>query len=190
MVKVMSRKDTNVNSFVNSDERLRNARMLGRGSFSQVFDTPDPARVFKLTADAAHTSYLLDCYSPQGPFKPVVYEDYGVVCTTKTGIDVYLLEMERLHKVRRGTPNGRLVRQIVHFVRLRTYWDRQLPMVEDDLTWLPAELADFMGELNYFVWNFNWALDIGWQNFMERADGTLVLSDPVIDYETYQAHVH
>lgn len=63
-------------------------------------------------------------------------------------------------------------------------------MVEDDLTWLPAELADFMGELNYFVWNFNWALDIGWQNFMERADGTLVLSDPVIDYETYQAHVH
>ena len=147
----------------------------GDSSQSYFFSPPNNLTLYP---DHAPASSRTASYTSQARARPKPASTYA--CS----------RWSRLHKVRRGTPNGRLVRQIVHFVRLRTYWDRRLPMVEDDLTWLPAELADFMGELNYFVWNFNWALDIGWQNFMERADGTLVLSDPVIDYETYQAHVH
>lgn len=186
-VSALSLHDPYVRSFVRRDERLRSAKVLGKGSFCRVLESSDPNRVFKLTTDRAHVAYLVDRLAPQGLFKPVVHADHGIVFRTRDDVDVHLLEIERLQKVHRGTPNGQLVRRICSFVNRnrRALPEERLPTPEDKLEWLPAELAEFMAEVNDFCWNFDCRMDVHWGNFMERADGTLVLSDPVYDYQLF-----
>lgn len=181
---VLSLADPRVRAFVRTDERLRAAKVVGKGKFCRVYETPDPNRVLKLIADYAHVYYLVDRLSPQGIFKPIVHEDYSVVCTTADGVDVQLLEVERLQKVRRGTPNGRLVRRILDFAQHYSW----LPTHRE--WWLPKDLGEFMQEVNEFSINFDCKLDLHWANFMERPDGTLILNDPVLDYRTFSRFAH
>lgn len=188
-VTVLSAKDPGIRAFIQSHARLRDAKRIGKGTFCHVFETADPTRVLKLTADFAHTAYLTDRMAPQGRFKPVVHADFKAVCETLCGLSVHLLEVERLQKIRRGSPNGRLVSRILRFVNKTggcAYG--RLPTHEDELPWLPADLGEFLQEVNDFPPLFNCQLDLHWANFMERADGTLVLSDPVCDHQTLQRY--
>ena len=102
---IISLTDPRVRSFVRSNERLRTAKVIGKGSFCRVFETPDPTRVLKLTTDSAHAAYLVDRFSPQGPFKPIVHHNYDVVCETLNGLDVRLFEPASMTKPRPRVPD-------------------------------------------------------------------------------------
>lgn len=188
-VSVLSLRDPHIRSFVRSDPRLRGAKVIGRGSFCRVFETSDPNRVFKLTADSIHAAYLVDRYAPQGVFKPVVHEDFEVVCETRSGVTVRLLEIEKLQKIHRTSPNRRLVRRICDFVFRVRGARMRFPAPEDELPWLPPDLALFMSQVNDFCETYDCKVDAHAASFMERADGSLVLSDPVYDYRTYSEHI-
>ncbi len=161
---------------------LKNKKIIGRGVFCRVFEGSTPQSVYKLTADRSHVEYLTDRLSPQGRFKPVVIEDYGVVGTLKTGTDIYLLEVERLQRLKRRSKNARLVAEIMNQTR------RALPTEDKALEKDQPGLLEFMEDLNNFTYNFLCTFDLHYANFMERTDGTLIFSDPVFDEEIRGKH--
>lgn len=184
---VLSLKDWKVAHVRNSNPLILGKKVLGKGQFCQVFEGNNPDRVFKLTADHFHVEYLLDPHSPKGLFKPVVYEDHGIVAETSLGADVWLLEVERLYPLARGSENYRLAKALEHFWESMSY--ERLPE-EDDVghktlqsvqRLLSDELLEYMTEVNYFTHNFCCKLDMHVKNFMQRTDGTLIFSDPVLD---------
>lgn len=179
---VMSLKDPAVASVRRTHPLLRGTRVLGRGSFCVVFETAQTDRVLKLTTDRAHVDYLLDGCSPQGEHKPRVLADHEEVGTTSRGLPMYLLEVERLQRIKRGTPNGTLAQRIVRFADKHRHFPDELR----DVPALTSALADFMGVLNIFISNFSYMRDAKFDNFMQRADGTLVFSDPVYDHSLFQ----
>jgi hypothetical protein len=176
---VLSLKDWKVALLRRTLPCFANTRTLARGTFSAVFETPDPTRVLKLTTDASHYSYLTDGCSPTGPHKPVVLVDHGDIGETSEGLTLYLVELERLQKVRVGTQNGLLTRRIVRYTDNAP--DRRYPEDTEAIANIPESLCEFFEELNHFIFNFAYCPDVLWSNFMERADGTLVVNDPVFD---------
>lgn len=176
---VLSLKDWKVAVLRRTLPCFAKTRTLARGTFSAVFETPDPTRVLKLTTDATHYAYLTDGLSPEGPHKPVVLHDYGEVGETSDGVSLYLVALERLQKVRPGTENGLLTRRIVRYANKDP--DKRYPDDTDHVPGMPASLVRFMADLNHFIFNLAFRADVHGGNFMERADGTLVVNDPVFD---------
>lgn len=161
---------------------FKNTRVLARGTFCVVFDMPDKSRVLKLTTDRVHYAYLTDNMSPGGSYKPLVLEDHGMVGETiKGSLALYLVEVERLQPIPSNTDNSRLVRRMVRYARSKG--SRAYPSCTTQVKGLSDTLAEFCGELNNFVGNFGCSIDPVFNNFMERADGTLVMSDPVYDFK-------
>ncbi len=185
-MQIMKLNDYGVQRARCSQDALRQAKLLGRGTFGAVFEGSKPGRVFKLTTDRSHRDYLVDGLSPEGVYKPKVFEDFDEVGETSKGYSLYLFEMERLQPIRRGTANGRLARRIVNFVGAA----KRCPEM-DDKGWddLPPALFRFMEDLNMFISNFDCRYDMHWKNFMERDDGTLVFSDPVLDYVLFERSI-
>jgi len=164
--------------------RSASKKMLGRGQFGAAFAMSDPTRVLKLTTDSKNVGYLTERLGPQGIHKPAVLANYGQVGESATGLPLYLLEMERLYPVRRGTPNGLMARRITRYVSKH---DR-FPEEDEELAGMTPELARFMCMLNWFWMNHQCTADANFSNFMERADGTLVFSDPVFDHKLWKKH--
>jgi hypothetical protein len=184
---VLSLKDWKVKHVRKSNPLISGKKVLGKGQFCQVFESNNPDRVFKLTADHFHVEYLLDSYSPKGRFKPVVHEDHGIVAETNLGADVWLLEVERLYPLTRGSDNYRLAKALEYFWESTSF--ERLPEKSDVAhetlksvqRLLSDELLEYMAEVNGFTYNFCCKLDIHLKNFMQRTDGTLIFSDPVLD---------
>lgn len=141
----------------------------------------------KLTSDESHLTYLTHKASPRSIHKPILYENFGVIGETKWGGSLYLLELERLRRIRCGSANAEIVRRVAEFSQeeqhvavgcSRGYW---LPRPKDFIPGLPVTLAKFFEELERFNDSCgNAEIDNeGRNNFMERADGTLVFSDPL-----------
>jgi len=176
---VLSLNDCKVATLRRTMPCFAKTRTLARGTFSAVFETPDPTRVLKLTTDATNYAYLTEGFAPDGPHKPVVLHDHGEVGETSEGVTLYLLELERLQKVTTGTENGLLARRIVRYANKNP--DKRYPDDPDHIPGMPPSLVRFMDDLNHFIFHSAFAPDVHWGNFMERADGTLVVSDPVFD---------
>ena len=186
---VLSFRDPNVRHILRQQSALHGTERLGRGCFSAVYAIPGTERVLKLVADRSHLDYLYDRYSPQGPYKPKVYESFGEVGQTSLGVPVYLIEMERLHRLRVGTLNGAIAGRIVRAVRCVPFGTgvrQALPDLDTPLRGVPGPVMRYLSQLQSFQENFDCHLDLHWANFMERADGTLVFSDPVFDYRAHQ----
>lgn len=160
---------------------FRGTKFLARGSFSAVYSTPQPNRVLKLTTDSSHMSYLTEGCAPSGVHKPRVLQNYGHVGTTEKDLALYLVEVEKLLPVRRGTINGLLARRIIRYARKNSMYPEELGDAPD----LTRSLVDFMTDLNWFIANYDCHPDAKWTNFMERADGTLVFNDPVFARNLY-----
>jgi len=158
-----------------------NTRLLARGTFCAVFETSSPDRVLKLTTDRSHYAYLTDGLAPEGPYKPQVLENHGYLEDTWTGAPLYLLEVERLRPVTPRTENSRLARRIVAYTDGEG--EGQYPTQPGQVKGLTEPLAMFCEEVNYFTSNFDCVTDPRVGNFMERNDGTLVMSDPVFDHK-------
>lgn len=158
--------------------------MLGRGEFCAVFEMVEPDRVLKLTTDPAHVAYLVDGLSPSGIHRPILFATHGKVGETKRGLPLYLVEVEKLYPIKRGSPNARLVRKITRYVEAC----KRFPEQDDELADMPSELSGFMCRLNWFWMNYKCQPDAKHSNFMQRADGTLVFNDPVFNQDLYRRY--
>jgi hypothetical protein len=177
-MKILDLADINVKALRAAHPAFAGTKLLARGGFCAVFAMPDPTRVLKLTTDKQHVCYLTDYIAPQGAYKPVVFKEHDIDVETKNGLTLYLLEVERLQKVQAGSPARRLATRIIRFYREH----RRLPQSLSDIDTLPLTLATFLEELQSFVLDYEARLDIKMDNFMQRADGTLIMSDPVFDH--------
>lgn len=158
---------------------LRNAQIIGAGTFALVFDDGDDTSVLKLTADKYGYMYLCDgVYAPEKDFAPVVYEDFYDVGETSEGDTLYLIRVERLRPLAPATPARKLATKIVRTLG-RHQTIAALRKVE-----LPPGMVSFVDDLERFMTNTgDSSLDIGYGNFMTRDDGTLIFNDPVVDCE-------
>lgn len=170
--------DFNVKNLRATHPSFKGTRLLARGSFCAVFETPDPARVLKLTTDLMHVCYLTDEISPQGEYKPQVLAQHDIDVETGNGLTLYLLEVERLQKVQAGSPAKKLATRVMRFHEEHNRFPEKLTDVEG----MTAPLARFLEQMNWFVGNYEVRPDLKMDNFMQRADGTMVMSDPVYDY--------
>lgn len=178
---VLNLKDPVVKRIRATHPSFANTRMLARGTFCAVFETSNPDRVLKLTADRSHYAYLTDGLAPEGPHKPLVLENHGYLDDTLSGAPLYLVEVERLRPVTPRTENSRLTRRIVAYACKDE--DGQYPTQIDQVKGLSEPLAQFCEDVNCFTSNFDCITDPRYGNFMERNDGTLVMSDPVFDFK-------
>lgn len=180
-MRVLSLKDPAVVRVRHTHPGLVKKSVIGRGSFCAVFESSSSDRVLKLTTDRAHADYLTDGCAPDGDLKPQVFEDFGEVGATTTGIPLRLFEVERLVPLVRGTPLSKLVLRIIRYTQRK----RRFPDDVRDVLALSEKLAKFMWQLNCFTANFDYACDAKFNNFMQRADGSLVFNDPIFDRELF-----
>jgi hypothetical protein len=154
-----------------------------------VYESRRADRVLKLTVDQSTVAYLTDERAPRGLHKPKVYHNIGPIGATRYGAPLMLLEIERLHRIRRNSPNGELVRNIVRFVDAQAdlrfagkpHSGHALPKPEDRIAGLSRSLARFMQRLEAFSRTRGCPLEVCTDSFMQRDDATLVLNDPVCD---------
>ena len=161
---------------------------LGRGESSIVLDPGDGQRVFKLVSSPADYFYLAADDRPTGLHFPRLFHDHGVIGKASSGYSFRLLEIERLLPVSGETEAlAQLLSRAywegcekwanmgVNRGRLALYHISQAPPPDlpESLVKAVAALSDFIEEYPVQPDNLNP------HNLMMRADGTLVLSDPV-----------
>jgi hypothetical protein len=110
-----------------------------------------------------------------------------------------MFEMARLQKLQPGTETRRIARMVSKQQRLSC---DKIPMrghmrvseqVEDMVkcgTTLPRSVKNALGQLANYCSNADQErakLDMHLGNFMQRKNGELVITDPLMDYEAYQA---
>ena len=176
-MKILKLTDLNVRHLRATHPAFAGTRLLARGTFCAVFEMSDTSRVLKLTTDRAHANYLTDCLSPQGEYKPEVLKTHDIDVETEHGLPLYLFEVERLQKVPAGSPAKKLASRLMRFCDEHAHFPEKLTDIEG----MTASLAQFLKELNWFIANYDVKADLKMDNFMQRADGTLVMSDPVFD---------
>lgn len=172
---ILSKKDPAVSRLIKSSELLRAAKELGSGNFGKVFTSSKPTRVLKLTTDKTHYEYLIGKTAPASIFRPRVYKDFGKIGNTSNGVEIFLLEVERLRKLCYPSKNYSMVAALTDFYVSRS----RLPEFMLELPGVSREMAEFMKRLNAFKKSIGAGYDIGDRNFMERRTGTLVFNDPL-----------
>jgi len=161
---------------------------IGRGESSIVLDAGDGERVFKVVSSPADYFYLAADDRPTGIHFPRVFADHGVIGKAGNGYSFRLVEVERLRPV--AGDAAQLARLLsaaywegcekwanmgVNRGRLALYHIAQEPPPA-----LPASLVDAVAKLSDFIEEYPVQPDIlNPDNLMMRADGTLVLADPV-----------
>jgi len=173
----MNRHDPRVRRILR-DLGLLSGAPLGRGNFSLVYASERPGRVIKLTADRSTARYL--AAGLPGPHVPVCHRAPEIVGMLDD-IDVYRIEMERLVATAAASPARRLARQ-VHAAHCRLRASNEVGDPARLFAHLPASLRDLMGHiLQMTSLADDVGLDLAPRNMMQRADGTLVVTDPVFD---------
>ena len=217
-MKIFTLNDPIVKDIRRNHPLLQDRKLIGSGQFSGVFEGTTPDTVLKLSIDEAsylfHTDDLL-MPSNRQHFTKVTF-DCGCVGTFTTSknitrtalsnpielqVPIYLYEVEKLHKIKQGTDNGKIAK------RLTRDWREQdsLSTCKDirtraqDIAFKLRDMAfyqhvntsvmDAIDEIADFMANYDRAfVDIHGANMMQRADGTFVFSDPVGDLRIYNSH--
>lgn len=186
---LLGRRDLTLADPVPEHPLLRGLPELGRGEYSIVLDKGDGERVYKLVSSPADYFFLCADDRPRGVHFPVLHADHGVIGRAASGYPIHLLEVEKLQPLVPGSEAARLAERIAH-----SYWEACLRWRElggdmgrvalYHLTREPADLPpailEALGALADFVEEYQIHPDLlGSDNLMMRADGTLILSDPV-----------
>lgn len=171
---------------------LAGLKTLARGSFCQVYDKGDT--VLKLTADHIQYYFSADCYAPEGPYFPKLIKDHGCVGSTKHGLDLYLMEMEKLSPIGRKASIDvkRLRKELLSLtnqhidvkadgrrpdqMRMASY--KGLGAVIEHLQ--NPGLVDALDCLRTWMSNYDACCDFHGKNLMMRGD-QLILNDVVCD---------
>lgn len=192
MAKVLSLKDPGVQA-VMRDPLLKGKKMIGRGMFAAVFEGCRPNTVIKLTADSAGYWLLNDgCMRVKHWHFPRVKENFGDVGEISIGKEKFPLFMFELERLERARGEARKLAKFVSEKEGRTHCCgyntvEKLAILSDDRR-LPRSTRNAMKEMQQFCSNYdNVALDMHLGNFMQRPNGELVMSDPVMDMVPYRA---
>lgn len=201
MIKVLRLDCPGVRATIAGLKVLQGKKPIARGCFSAVYDGQRPNTVLKLTADNLGYSLLNDAViGIGGRHLPRIVKDFFCVGDTNiNGEDfpLYLYEMERLEKIKTGSPERRLVRQIVKHASAASATSKRMwrdpnyitdtlkVMVENpNLTksWRHA----FSGMLHFCRNTCAGSLDLHSGNFMRRANGEVVMIDPIANMDLYR----
>ena len=185
----MKLNDYNVKRAIAGNPLLAGKKPIGRGAFSMVFDGPKPSSVLKLTIDRAGY-YLLNCWvaGAKGKHFPRVrknHKDIGVTTVKGEDYPIYLFEMERLLPNRRGTPARKeadAIQESSYHRGGRTTGDCIGAIANDKSAAISRSVRNALQDLEVFAGNYdNLEIDMHSGNFMQRKDGTLVITDPFAD---------
>jgi len=161
---------------------------LGRGESSIVLDAGDSQRVFKIVSSPADYFYLAADDRPTGIHFPLLFRDHGIIGKASSGYSFRLLEIERL------LPVAGAAEELARLLS-RAYWEgcekwanmgvnrgrlALYHISREPPPGLPESLVQAVAALSDFIEEYPVQPDIlNPHNLMMRADGTLVLSDPV-----------
>lgn len=170
--------------------RLRGRRLIGSGSSSLVFESGVPGRALKLASDPASILFLGDPQRPTGPHYPIVFSAEEICPAGRLGFPVSLFELERLFPLTPASASWAAAEALcgAYLVALKR-WScfseemgrlalgtlaRSLPCG------LPEDFRPALLSLETFSDDIQAIPDLLLrENLMARADGTLVLSDPL-----------
>ena len=187
-------------------EALQGKKCIARGVFSAIYEGSKPNTVFKVTVDS-FGYWMLNCayYGVKHKHFPRIIEDHGVIGEIKLGCDeypIYLFEMERLEKLEVGSGSRKVASGISSKSRRsigKSYSRRCLgdndraSVVIGDMkknTLIPRSIRSALGQLTEFCVNYpNASVDMHLGNFMQRKNGDVVITDPLMDGPLYDAMI-
>jgi len=179
-------------------EVLVGKKPIGRGTFSAVFDGTRKNTVLKMTVDDSAYWLLNDWAVCVNHWHfPRVVKNYGEIGNTRIGrfdFPIYLYEIERLEKV--SGPNKRLVNLICgaednsRRMAMGKNWEERpkaakvLDLMLEDKA-LPRTIHNALRQLRNFADHMDGSLDLHSGNFLQRANGELVMSDPIANMKIW-----
>lgn len=197
MNKILRLDDRGVRSLL-KHPLLADKKIIGRGTFSAVFEN-DNGGVSKLTADGINYDLFNSFMAVEGVHFPRVTNSHNDVGEIKFNGDfhpIYLYEMERLQKLKPDTESKRVAKCLSKDCvplsligpNKATYFEKFESIAEKWAVGFPSLHAALM-ELSQFASNYdNAEIDIHMANVMQRANGELVLVDPLCDWTMLRKH--
>lgn len=196
MIRVLRLNDSGVRQALRHP-LLAGGKLIGRGVFSAIFEGNNNS-VMKLTADSVNYRMLNgDSCVKHRHFPKVVANHTTVGKVTIAGMDfpLYLYEVEKLQRLHRNSDAGRLAWKMAEKQRHWAHSDftdfsvsviTVGEMTKD--TKLPRAMRNALAQLEAFILSCpDGILDMHFGNFMQRANGELVLTDPLFDAPTLYA---
>lgn len=193
--KVLKLNDWRVKQTLQEFEAIKGKKIIGRGVFSVVFEGSRKNTVIKVTADPM-SYWMLNCYAYGVTHRhfPKVKNDFGEIGSTRIGkvdVPIYAFETERLYPLETGSKakkTARIIRNVQSETSSKNFWkhgyqhlasvtlyDMQKTITIGSVKNALAQLCDFCG--NYL----DAGLDMHMGNFMQRKNGELVITDPILD---------
>jgi hypothetical protein len=192
-------------------EALVGKKCIARGAFSAVYEGGRANTVIKVTTDSFNY-WMLNCNVSavdHRHFPRLVenYQDIGEISLNGQMFPIYAFEIERLQKLEIGSDTRKLASAIAQQHRsskgkLTTarYRCRSKPMsaaeqIEDIVKCaknLPRSVKNALRQLENFCATCDDGgiqLDMHLGNFMQRKNGELVITDPLMDFNAYQARI-
>jgi hypothetical protein len=180
---------------------IKGKNPIARGCYSAVFEGSKPNTVFKLTIDN-FGYWMLNCYAARVRHHlfPKAVQSFGMVGETKINGEKYpihLFEMEKLNKLERS---GEARKQAMAIATTRNKSSLNTGKIQiGDIpyftllemaknTSLSRMVRNALGELATFCSNYpGGKLDMHMGNFMQRKNGSLVITDPLMDLNVFDA---
>lgn len=185
-----------VKQILNSHPDLKGKKPIARGCFSAVFEGTRPNTVIKVTMDDIGYYMLNDgMFGIRGKHFPKVIKNHGEIGSIHRrgrNFSIYAFEMEKLEKLQTGSDARKIARKTYHAtgdaLRSAGYSNQcydvlcflKVPGIQRSLRNAINQLRDFA---NYFN---HGAIDMHMGNFMQRKDGTLVITDPIANMVIYK----
>jgi hypothetical protein len=166
---------------------IKGCSVVGRGVYSVVLESR--TSVFKLTIDRAAYKLAERQSHWKSPALPVIYGLHGVVGESDYGLPIFLIEMERLEKLKAGTDVRKRSLSVARYARRVLDSDTSsLDRIKRASDSQPE--GDFRSALTLLAGFFeenlpDVDLDLHGANFMLRVNtGEAVITDPFMDMKT------
>lgn len=204
-IKVLRLDDWSVRSALRH-EALKGKKCIARGAFSAVYEGSKPNTILKVSVDNLGYWMLNCCAAGVSHWHfPRIIENHGWIGDMKIGnvdFPIYLVEMERLEKLKVGSDAKRLARLLSGQQRRSTMKcvsphgmkgdststvDTLTDILNSKIS-LPRSIGNALKQLRDFCQYYDGArLDMHLGNFMQRKNGELVITDPLMDSVAFEA---
>jgi len=184
MIHVIRTNDPGVRKVLARDA-FKGKNLIGRGTYSLVYDA-GARSVLKLTIDEPTYNMLRNAKHRHFPRIRLDYGVVGSIAMNQGEFPLFLVKMERLLKLPNGSKAKRLAtalsRKVLDAtVRHRFCWRLILGDIVGDKA-VPQSIRGAVKELaGYCESQLHFQLDMHVGNFMARANGELVIVDPLMD---------
>lgn len=188
-------------------EALKGKKCIARGAFSAVYEGSKPNTVLKVSVDNLGY-WMLNCRATKVShwhFSRVI-ENHGCIGDMKIGgvdFPIYLVEIERLENLKVGSDAKRLAtllskqqrRSTMKCISLNSQIGDSTSTVDAITDILnsrpPRSVSNALKQLREFCESYAGArLDMHLGNFMQRKNGELVITDPLMDSVAFEARTN